>query len=193
MSNLHQYIKNNFGQNCLSQVRDFEKTARKIANFRNHLRFSLRCLNSNVTPRSIKLKSGLSGHKANNILRNAERKLLNERIRQINFTIEVLNQKFGILKEKLTSGLPTNVFDRVSEFVRVAQLSQHNAMKNRHIEKFAKYKISRADKDTNWRKSSESVDAEIKQKWVKNYSDRDLHESARGLCTSQRTGIFRYS
>ena len=101
---------------------------------------------------------------------------MNERIRQINFTIKVLNQKIAVLKEKLTSGLPTNVFDRVSEFVRVAQLSQNNATKNRQIEKFVKYKISRADKDINWHKSSESVDAKIKQKWVKNYSDRDLSQ-----------------
>ncbi|XP_072041173.1 uncharacterized protein [Amphiura filiformis] len=123
--NIHSFVKDNFGRECLQDVRSYEKTARKIANYRNHLRFNLRCLHEHITPRSIKLKSNVSGHKADTILENAERKLLNERVRQVNFTIDVLNRKKDQLSEKLSGSLSSDAYNRVAEFTTHAQLSQH--------------------------------------------------------------------
>ncbi|XP_035661757.1 uncharacterized protein LOC118406009 [Branchiostoma floridae] len=51
MSNLHKRIKDQFGKICLDSVRELENTGRKIADFRNHQRFNLRCLKEGITPR----------------------------------------------------------------------------------------------------------------------------------------------
>ena len=69
--NISSYISNDFGRECLKEVRTYEKTARKIANYRNHLRFNLLCLHEHITAQSIKIKS----NEAYQILQNAERKL----------------------------------------------------------------------------------------------------------------------
>ncbi|XP_072036219.1 uncharacterized protein [Amphiura filiformis] len=172
--NIHQFVNNKFGRDCLQQVRTYEKTARKIATWRNHLRFNLRCLHEEITPRSIKLKSNVSGHRANKILQHAERKLLNERVRQVNFTIDVLKDKQDHISGNLSATLPSDAFTRVEEFTRHAQLAQHQLVKDRHVEKFRKLKTSRADLDTNWRNSGSSVDDSNAEKWVKNLSDRQL-------------------
>ncbi|XP_072041394.1 uncharacterized protein [Amphiura filiformis] len=172
--NIHSFVKDNFGRECLQDVRSYEKTARKIANYRNHLRFNLRCLHEHITPRSIKLKSNVSGHKADTILENAERKLLNERVRQVNFTIDVLNRKKDQLSEKLSGSLSSDAYNRVAEFTTHAQLSQHEQGKRRHLEKFRKLQTSRADLDKDWRNSGNIGDNSSAEKWVKNLSDRQL-------------------
>ena len=103
---IHNHIRQNFGKDCLQLTRDFEKTARKVANYRNHLRFSLRCLHADIVPRSVRLTSNIKGHRADNIIHNAERKLLNERIRQSNFTIKKLNSKKSEISRDLFTRLP---------------------------------------------------------------------------------------
>ncbi len=91
IENIHKFIRNKYGKESLKQVRIYERMARKVADFRNHLRFHLMCLKEDCMLRSIRLSSNVTGHRADKILRCAEHKLLNERITQNNFYIGVLN------------------------------------------------------------------------------------------------------
>ena len=59
----------------------------------NHRQFTLRCLSKGLVPVSIKLKTKVQTPKGNQILRNAERMLMNERVRSINNTIIMLNHQ----------------------------------------------------------------------------------------------------
>ena len=129
--NIHQHLRDNFGPDSLKLCRDLEKTARKIGSWRNHLRFNVICLHNGFTPVSVKLKSNVKGHRAENIIRIAERKLLNERVRHVNFTITVLTNKFNELSNKLRAALPAEVFNQIKEFVNRAQTSQHLITKER--------------------------------------------------------------
>ena len=61
-----------------------------MAGFKNQRRFTLRCLDSNIIPVSLRLKSNIRTPGAINIIKKTERALLNERIRTINSTIEML-------------------------------------------------------------------------------------------------------
>ena len=61
-----------------------------MADFKNHRRFLLRCLDNNIIPVILKIRSNLKTPKAIQIIRKTERALLNERIRMINNTIESL-------------------------------------------------------------------------------------------------------
>ena len=99
---IHNRIRKDFGIACPKLFRKCKKTARRLANFRNHLRLSLRCLHSNNIPRCIELHSNIESFCVNEIRHSAERKLLNVRIRQINRTIQKLTQ---IKADCLTEGL----------------------------------------------------------------------------------------
>ena len=129
-------------------------------------------------PRSIQLSSVVKGHRANIILRNTERKLINERIRQVNFTLDNLKDKRLDISEKLFCKLPAEDFDRVQEFFHKAHQDQHDKVKSRQIDKFNRLKQkqpSRADLDFNWRnKDSNGISQANKEKWVKNISNRTL-------------------
>ena len=66
--NFENNIRCEYGQDCVKLVRDYEKTAVKVAGCQNHLRFNLPCKHHDVTPTSLRLKSNVTGTKAENIL-----------------------------------------------------------------------------------------------------------------------------
>ncbi|KAI8484209.1 hypothetical protein Bbelb_379940 [Branchiostoma belcheri] len=173
MSNLHRRILDHYGKFCLSSVRDLEKTSRKIADFRNHLRFSLRCLKVSITPTSLRLKTSIRGFNANKIIFNAERKLLNERVRQINYKLDGLNARKSNLEKLLREKLSDEIFAETKEFITRGQLDQHEKGKDRQKTKFdrlqQKKTISAADSDPNWRSNSSepktTTQAKTDERW----------------------------
>ena len=84
------------------------KTEKNIADYRNHRRFSIKCFKREIIPVSIKLKTCIHTRKASEIVRRAEKQLLNECIRSINNMIEInmykrdsyLHQLEGVLDQK---------------------------------------------------------------------------------------------
>lgn len=56
---MHQDVLTHFGKDGLKLVRQYEQTARKMVDYRNHLRFSLRCRQNRITPKSLQMSSSL--------------------------------------------------------------------------------------------------------------------------------------
>ena len=81
MRNLHLLIKTEYGEESKEIFCQWERTELKMADFQNHRQFTLRCLSEKVTPVSLKLKSHIRTPKGLQIIRNAERSLLNERVK----------------------------------------------------------------------------------------------------------------
>ena len=64
-----------------------------MPDYGNHRRFTIKCLKSEVIPVSIRLKTNIKISKGFQIIRRAEKQLLNECIRSINNTLELLMLK----------------------------------------------------------------------------------------------------
>ena len=64
MRNLHVFIKEEFGEESVLKLHLWEKIEKKMANYRNHRRFSIKCLKREITPVSIKLKTNIHTRKA---------------------------------------------------------------------------------------------------------------------------------
>ena len=56
MKNLHNYIKGQYGQEALNQLRLWEKDMIRLCDYKNHRIFTLMYISSNLVPVSIKLK-----------------------------------------------------------------------------------------------------------------------------------------
>ena len=89
MRNLHSHLNEEFGEESVFLLQQWEKYEKKIADFCNHRRFSLKCLKYDVIPVSIRLKSNVRTVKGLEIIRKTERKLLYECIRSINNSLEL--------------------------------------------------------------------------------------------------------
>ena len=76
MRNLHIFMKEEYGQRSVFLLRLWENLEKKMADYRNHQRFSLRCLKSEVVPVSIRLKTNVKTSKGFQIIRRAEKQLL---------------------------------------------------------------------------------------------------------------------
>ena len=84
MRNLHAIIKHEYGQEGIFLVQEWEKLEKKMSNFRNHWRFTIKCLKNDIVPVNVRLKTNIRTTKGLEIIRRAEKQLLNECIRTIN-------------------------------------------------------------------------------------------------------------
>ena len=88
MRGLVKLTEQKYGKNTTAIFRKWEKMEGKVSNFKNHRRFSLRCLDKGLVPVSLKLKNLIRTQRGIGIIQKAEKQLLNERIKSINYTLE---------------------------------------------------------------------------------------------------------
>ena len=69
MRSLHAKIKSENGKEGVLNLRWWEKLEMKMADFKNHRRFSLRCLSQGLVPVRIKLKTTVKTPKGTYIVR----------------------------------------------------------------------------------------------------------------------------
>ena len=80
MRNIHNQLRSEYGIESVRLLCQWERIEGKMSDFKNHRQFSLQCLSNDVIPVSIRLKSNIKAPKGQEIIRRAEKALLNERI-----------------------------------------------------------------------------------------------------------------
>ena len=104
-----------------------------MADFKNHRRFSLRCLDNNIIPVSLKLRSNIKTPKAKKIIKKTERALLNERIIMINNTIELCKHEKDTCIEELSKVMGQEDMEECNRFM-------FNIKEERHLKTMARQK-----------------------------------------------------
>ena len=74
-------LRDNSGQPAIRAVRKLGELEQKVARYRNHVVFNLRCRDEAITPPSLRLKCPIRSKRAQDIVRKAEKELVKERIR----------------------------------------------------------------------------------------------------------------
>ena len=89
MRNLYKFIEENRGLEALHVVQEWEKWEIKDSDYKNHRRFTLRCISKDLIPVSVRLKSKSSSRsrRAIEIIHKAEKQLLQDRIKCINYIL----------------------------------------------------------------------------------------------------------
>ena len=98
MRNIIEIINQEYGKEALAIFRKWEKLNMKMCDYENHRRFSLRCLGNDIIPVSIRLKNHVRTQRSDNIIHKTERSLQNERIREVNMTLNRLKHDTYMLK-----------------------------------------------------------------------------------------------
>ena len=136
MRNIHAHIIQEYGQESVKTFRRWEIMEIKMADFKNHRRFTLRCLSKGIVPVSIKLKSTVKTPKGIYIVRKAERMLMNERIRSINNTITMLNCQIHTCINNHNCMLNKEVIKECHEFINYRRERRHSRTLERQKNKF---------------------------------------------------------
>ena len=136
MRNLHNAIRNEFGKESVTMLRRWEQLEKKIADYKNHRQFTLRCLSQKITPNSLKLKSNIKTTRGRWIINRAEKQLANERARSINNTIETCSWQNDTCIEDLKSQISTFYFQECENFIERVKEQRHQSVLERQLSKF---------------------------------------------------------
>ena len=84
VSNLFSYLRNKYGGESVRLLRNWEIVVKKMVEYTNHRRFTLRCIKVGNTPVSCKLKNPINSRKSYHIIHKAEKQLFYKTVRNIN-------------------------------------------------------------------------------------------------------------
>ena len=98
-----------------------------MSDFRNRPRFTIKCLKNDIVPVSVRLKTNIRTAKGLEIIRRAEKQLLNECIRSINNHLEI----FMIKRDTCINKLKNIVRDQ--NLIQQCENLMKNVIESRHL------------------------------------------------------------
>ena len=135
MRNLHLIILQEFGIEARCLLREWERLQLRSSDYKNHRIFSLRCIHKELIPVSIKLKSTLDTPKARQIIRKAEKDLLQARIKAINNILDQVDRETQDCRAKLASIISQERLEQCQHFINKVSELRFNKVKQRQINK----------------------------------------------------------
>ena len=135
MRNLHLNILQEFGIEARCLFREWERLQLRSSDYRNHRIFSLRCIHNELIPVSIKLKSTLDTPKARQIIRKAEKDLLQAQVKAINNILDQVDREIQECKAKLASIILAERLEECQGFINKVSELRFNKVKQRQINK----------------------------------------------------------
>lgn len=171
-----QRINSRYGAAVLGQVRSFGKRAEKLARYKNHVNFNLRCKSSGVTPPSLRVKPPISTPHARSIANRASQGFLRERLRI------AIREKHRLEEEQKwsTIGLQRALSD--DDFQKIKRMTETTAeatfvrCRNRQVQKFNSLLRSSRPRSCEQTTTATTNSAIDKQKWIVNLSKHELSE-----------------
>ena len=107
-----------------------------MADFRNHRQFTIKCLKNNIIPVSIRLKTNIKTIKGLDIIRRAEKQLLNECIRSINNQLELFMFNRDTCKNQLQGRLDKEIMEECEDLIKRVIENRHKLVLERQKSKF---------------------------------------------------------
>ena len=138
MRNLIQIINREYGKEALAIFRKWENLNMKICNYKNHGRFSLRCLGNSIIPVSIRLKNNVRTQRSDSIIQRAERSLLNERIGEVNIILDWFKHDTYMYETKLSAILSQDHMKECKDFITDHKESRHKLVMEMQRKKYLK-------------------------------------------------------
>ena len=135
MRNLHNILLQEDGIEVQHLFRLWEKIRLRTAEYKKHRIFTPRCLHNDLIPVSIKLKSTLKSARANQILRKAEKELLQTRIKWINYILDNTSKQLEECRSQLAAIISTQRLRECQDFVDKVGEIRFNKVKQRQLNK----------------------------------------------------------
>ena len=117
--------------------REWERLQLRTSHYKNHrIVFSLRCLHKDLVPVSIKLKSTLTTSKARQIIRKAEKDLLQVRVKAINNILDQVAKQTEECRARLASIISAERLRECQDFINKVSEIRFTKVRQRQLNKF---------------------------------------------------------
>ena len=111
-----------------------------MSDFRNHQRFTIKCLKNDIVPVSVRLKTNIKTAKGLEIIKRAEKQLLNECVKSINNQLEMFMFKRDTCIKKLKDVIrDQNIIQECEELMTKVVESRHIRVLERQKSKYEVY------------------------------------------------------
>ena len=144
---LPQRLIREYDRPIIQHMRTWEKIEKKTARERNHLHYTLHCKHRRVFPPSLTVKTAVRGRNADKIIHRTQVALLNERIRQIYYRLDILGKQIVDAQEFLFTHVANDIYDEISLWVAHARHAEWERCRARQQRKFAKLWEKKMAKD----------------------------------------------
>ena len=125
MRNLHLFINAEYGKESVLLLWQWEKIEKKMVDFQTHSRFILKYLKQEITPVSVRLKTNIKTSRGLQIIRRAEKQLLNECIRSINNMLQVYMYERETYFHQLRELLYQNSLEECQNLIKRVKECRH--------------------------------------------------------------------
>ena len=166
--NLFNNLNHRYGQSCIKEVRSWEGKEHKLARYKCHLHFNLRCLSENIVPKGVKLNlKQFNSKREKQILCKTHRSIVNCQVRHCNNIIKDLKLQITQIQDKVKAITSNIDFNNITKQITKTKERVFTTTKNHQIKKFNFLKSTPAYRNT-------PVPDIIKKKWVINLSSKPL-------------------
>ena len=150
-----------------------------MADFRNHRRFTIKCLKKNIIPVSIRLKTNIKTSKGLDIIRRAEKQLLNECIRSINNQLELFMFNRDTCKNQLQGRLEKEIMEECEDLIKRVIENRHNMVLERQKSKFELLQQRKAGGCSNirYRSGKNAASTSIDEQYSNNNSNSNSNNN----------------
>ena len=136
MRNLHLILLQEHWIEAWHLFREWERLRLRASDYKNHRIFTLRCLHKDLVPVSIKLKSTLNTSKARQIIRKAEKDLLQARVKAINNILDQVIKQTEDCRTQLASIISAERLRECEGFIDKVSGTRFTKVKQRQLNKF---------------------------------------------------------
>ena len=136
MRNLHLILLQEYEIEARHLFREWERLQLRASDYKNHRIFTLRCLHKDLVPVSIKLKSMVTSFKARQIIRKAEKDLLQARVKAINNTLDQVTRQTEERITQLASIIPAQRLRECQGFINKVSEIRFTKVRQRQLNKF---------------------------------------------------------
>ena len=129
--NLFNNLNHRYGQSCIEEVRSWEGKEHKLARYKCHLHFNLRCLSENIVPKGVKLNLKQFNSKT-------EKQILckTHRVRHCNNIIKDLQSQINKIQDKIKAKTSSIDFNNITKQITKTKERVFPTTKNCQIKKF---------------------------------------------------------
>ena len=136
MRNLHLILLQEYGIEAQCLFRDWERLQLRVSDYKHYRIFTLRCLHKDLVPVSIKLKSTLTTAKARQIIKKAEKDLLQARVKAINNTLDQVAKQTEECRTLLASVISAERLRECQGFINKISEIRFTKVRQRQLNKF---------------------------------------------------------
>ena len=136
MRNLHYILSDKHGTGVLHLVREWKQLQIKECDYKNHCRFTLRCISKGIIPVSVTLKTTVKSEKARKTIRKVEKDLLKARIKSINTFLDNNNKQQDTCRCQLASLVTTTIMEECQSFRNKIREFRQSKLRDRQINEF---------------------------------------------------------